>query len=150
MDRRYRWFAYFLGVLLLGSILLDWLSGSIRVPGPSPADNAPTSQLPPAEIAAPPEVSPVPSDMAAARPRSYAPSYDNSSFSADETSKVREAPPSDQPSPSPMANSSDLQPPAPPPTAAPEDQDASDRDQITTSPKSSNAALREKLKSKGH
>jgi len=86
--------------------------------------------------------------MARAHTPPYAPSYDNSSLS-DEESKVREAPPSDQPLPSTMANSSDLQPPAPPPTAAPEDQDPSDRDQITTSPKSSNAALREKLKSKG-
>jgi hypothetical protein len=48
-----------------------------------------------------------------------------------------------------MANSSDLQAPAPPPTVASEGQEAPDRDQVTTSPKSSNAALRETLKSKG-
>ena len=148
MDRRYRWFAYFLGVLLLGSILLDWLSGSIRVPETPRADNA-TVQPPPADFATPPAVGPSPSDMYGSRPPSYSPSYDNSSFSEDESPKAREAPPSDEPSSGGMANSSDLGAPAPPPTASSEDQGASDHDQITTSPKSSNAALREKLKSKG-
>jgi hypothetical protein len=147
MDRRYRWFAYFLGVLLLGSILLDWLSGSIRVPEPPRGDNAATVQ-PPAEFATPPAPRPSPSEMAGPPPP-YSPSYDNRSLSEDESSKVREAPSSDEPSSGGMANSSDLEPPAPPPTAASEDQGAPDRDQVTTSPKSSNAALREKLKSKG-
>ena len=86
--------------------------------------------------------------MAGPSTQPYSPAYDNPSLSEEESSKVPEAPPTDQPPPGGIANSSDLQPPTPP-TAASEVQAAPDRDQITTSPKSSNAALRERLKSKG-
>ncbi len=150
MERRYRLFAYFLGVLILGSILLDWLSGSIRIPERPRVEE--TRALPPRapDVAGTPMGQQPPSDATAGYTPTYAPSYDNASLSDGKSSSVREAPRSDQQAPAAISNSSDLQPPAPPPTVSSEGQDSPDADQYTTAPKSSNAALREALKkSKG-
>ena len=149
MDRRYRLFMYFLGVLLLGSVLLDWLSGSIRVPEPQRSVDVPTVPAPYVQSAPPSTGDQAPTEAGAEYKPSYSPTYENPSFSEEESSTVREPRPSDQQLPTPIANSSDIQPPAPAPTASPEGQGAPGRDQTTTSPKSSNAALREALKSKG-
>ena len=150
MDKRYRVFAYFLGALILGSILLDWLSGSIRIPETTRAED--TRALPPPSygVAAPSMDQRSPSDTSAGYTPTYAPSYENPSLSEEESSSVHEASPSDQQSPAGIANSSDLQSPAPLPTVSSEGQDSPDRDQYTAAPKSSNSALRETLKkSKG-
>ena len=146
MYRRYRYFIYFLGALVLGSFLLDWLSNSVRVPSTPRFGDATTIASPPADIAAPPVT---PADTFGPGPPPYAPSYVNPSVQDQEPRKAREAPPSEQTSPSGVANSSDLQPAAPPPTASPESPETSDRNGTTTSPKSSNAALREIIKPKG-
>jgi hypothetical protein len=143
MDRRYRIFLYFLAILIVGSLLLDWLSGSVRIPAPAPVHDTGSLELPPASPGA---ATPQPTLDGAGYVPPYAPSYENPSIADDETSKVRDVPPAEQQSPKPMANSSDLQPPAPPPTAAPDAEETPDRDQYTTAPKSSNAALRETLK----
>jgi len=143
MYRRYRYFIYFLGALVLGSFLLDWLSN--RVPTGPRAWYAPTVVSPRAGIAAPPAP---PADTFGPAPPPYAPSYENSADRDREAPKARETSSSDQTTPPGISNSSDLQP-AGPPTASSEAPDAPDRDQTTTSPKSSNAALREIIKPKG-
>lgn len=149
MDRRYRLFFYFLAILAVGSILVDWLSGSIHVSEPPRNVDAPQVPLPYVESAAPSTGGQAPSEAGAEYKPSYSPTYENPSFSEGESSTVREPRPSDQQVPTPIANSSDIQPPAPAPMASPEGQGSPDPGQITTSPKSSNAALREALKSKG-
>jgi hypothetical protein len=133
----------------MGSILVDWLSGSIRVSEPPRSVDESTVPLPYVQSTAPSTGGQAPSEVGAEYKPSYSPTYENPSFSEEESSTVREARPSDQQLPTPIANSSDIRPPAPAPTAPPEGQGSPDRDQITTSPKSSNAALREALKSKG-
>jgi hypothetical protein len=145
MYRRYRYFIYFLGALVLGSFLLDWLSNSVHVPAPRHVEDAAVAP-PPADIASPPAP---PADSFGPGPPPYAPAYDNSSVQDQESPKVRETPAAEQSTPPGISNSSDLQPPAPPPTASPEGPESPDRDQTTTSPKSSNAALREVIKPKG-
>jgi len=149
MYMRYRYFVYFLGALILGSILLDWLTGSVRVSAPPRIEGAPTVASPPGEIATPPTGRQGPADTGAGSTPTYAPSYENPSVSDRESAAARGASSSDQQTPTGIANSSDLQPPAPPPTASSEGPASPDRDQTTASPKSSNAALREALKSKG-
>ena len=146
IDRRYRIFLYFLAVLIVGSLLLDWLTGSIRIPQPTRVEDATVVQPPSGPPPTTPQWQP---DAGPGRVPPYAPSYENPSIADEETSKVREAPPAEQQSGTGMANSSDLEPPAPPPTLPSDEQNGTDRDQYTTSPKSSNAALREVLKPKG-
>ena len=146
MYSRYRYFVYFLGLLVLGSFLLDWLSNSVRVTALPHVGNVPTVESPPADIAAPPAP---PADAFGPGPPPYSPSYVNPSIADEESHKKGEAPPPDQTTPPGISNSSDLQPAAPPPTASPEAPESPDRDRTTTSPKSSNAALREVLKPKG-
>ena len=143
MKGRYRSFAYFIGFLVVGSVLLDWLMGSLRVPEPPKVVDAPT--LPSAEVATPSSESSSPSETAAPP---YSPSYENQSLSEQGPSRAREASPSDEQSETEPVNASGLQSPAP--TASSEGQGSPDRGQITTSPKSSNAALRETLKEKRH
>jgi len=144
MYSRYRYFVYFLAALVLGSILLSWLSGSIRVPSPQRVEENAVLPPPQAPTAVTPAGGPPP-------PEPYAPSYEHDSYSEKESSKAVEPEPPELGTPPGIANSSDLPPPAPAPTVSPEEeQPAPDRGQITTSPKSSNAALREQLKkSKG-
>ena len=145
MYRRYRYFIYFLGALVLGSFLLDWVTNSVRVPSPShPGDGSPIAESQPAGIAAPPAP---PADSFGSRPPSYAPSYVNPSVRDEERPKPRESQPSDGSTPPGISNSSDL--PTPPPIGSSEVPDTPDRDKTTTSPKSSNAALREIIKPKG-
>ena len=143
MYRRYRYFIYFLGALVLGSFLLDWLSNSVRVPAPRHVENAPAFEPLPTDVAAPP----APADTFGPGPPPYAPSYDNPSVRDQEPPKPREPAP-EQTTPPGIANSSDFQP-STPPTASPEAPESPDRDGTTTSPKSSNAALREVIKPKG-
>lgn len=145
MDRRYRLFAYFIGVLIAGSILINWLSGSIRVPETTRAEDSRAFPSQSPDMAAPPMNQQPTSEAGASYQPTYAPSYENPSVS-EESSTVREAPPSEQQPPARIESSSDLQPPAPPPTASAEAQDSPDEGQYTTTPKSSNAALRETLK----
>jgi cytoskeletal protein RodZ len=147
MDKRYRIFFYFLAILIVGSILVDWLSGSIRVPEPPRDVDAQTVPLHYVEPATTPTSGQAPSEAGSESKPSYSPSYENPSFAEEgDSSANREVRPSDQQIPTPIANSSDIQPAAPPPTAPAEEQGSPDRDRVTTSPKSSNAALREALR----
>jgi len=143
MYRRYRYFVYFLAALVLGSFLLDWLSNSARVSAPRHVENA--FEPLPTDIAVPP--APPPDTFGP--PPTYAPLYNNPSVQDQEPPKARETQPPEQASSAGMASSSDIQPAAPPPTESPENTESPDRDGTTTSPKSSNAALREVIKPKG-
>ena len=147
MYRRYRYFVYFLAALVLGSFLLDWLSNSVRLPAPARVDNAPAFEPSPTDIATPPAQ---PADSFGPGPPPYAPAYNNPAVQDEGPSKARETQSPEQTSPGGMASSSDIQPAPPPPTDSPENPETPDRNGTTTAPKSSNAALREIIKPKGH
>ena len=149
MFRQYRVFVYFLGALVVGSIVLNWILDSARVDQPPKiAGFGAEEPAPPSAVPSPADASTRPDTASAASP--YAPSH--ADFSSHEETSEQEPPAATTSSARPYVLPPGQTPPPDAATSSGEESQLSapDRDQYTTSPRSSNAALRETLKEKAH